>query len=807
MFIKIFLLTLLTTYSFVNAHHTDKTDKYNNTLYESIINDLIALVLNNSNPEIIDSSNYTECITKPSENDSTSTLNFPDLLSLSGSALGDIGLEEECLFRNGSFFLLAYELNIAEMLKNQAKQHDFLNFTDTKKFNTGICVYKRCENFFKSFFFNNKKLSNFLTKNYYLVNYDIYGNLIDKDNVKTNGKTAFLSFFYISLAFFIIRVIFSVIKVIFISTFKIQEKKELLDASASTLKKEKEKEKEIEDKILSDYKNTNYLFNYSSPQTETNPSSLDSNIINKNRHIFHRLTNFFDLSYNIGYLSKIESRYYSDKGLEIFSFFKFIIMIFLIYNHIIYTSSAIPGNSFLEYEFYSSFFYGFVKISTFSPIAWVILESATSSYKLMHYIKKQMQKIGSNYFSFNSLCKFLLKLIPKVMLFIICYYMYYIYVFYLEHLTDKTSTRFQHFIQTLHGNRFCVKEPHYIYIPLYYNYNNYTKPGFVSCFRFVTISTNLFYCFLFVMLLLYVCYKIRSKIFDIIIAVIVLINMCLCKLSYSDTSIDNTSHVTVRLLGGNSYSQIITHLFINYYMIGLFLGLIFFYHGDIISSDSIMIGNNYYPFSFCWDIIALIDPLHFVIKLILLVLPIVLFLLFSQIYFFTRIREGTENFYIKNNGLFVFFYNYEKEIFALLFGIIIMMTMVITKNNLFSKKNYFTLFNRISFAFFCILNAFIYISNSLFSFKIELKNQSLIFFVIGMVFMTTILATVITILYELPLRIWIRKLSQYIENRDNWNKIKLKGDIKGDNKEDNKTKELLVEMKEGNLSGNLSESL
>ena len=108
------------------------------------------------------------------------------------------------------------------------------------------------------------------------------------------------------------------------------------------------------------------------------------------------------------------------------------------------------------------------------------------------------------------------------------------------------------------------------------------------------------------------------------------------------------------------------------------------------------------------------------------------------------------------------------------------MTLVVSKNNWFTKGNYFTIFNRTSTAFFCSLNSLIYVTISLFNVKIELKHQSLPFFVIGMLLLMSLSAIFFTIMYELPFRIWVTKLLQYLNNDKKNKKQQNESDSKAD---------------------------
>ena len=323
MIIKIFLFIILSLYTFVNANQNNLHSKSNETLYDTLFNKTASIILNNSHENITSSPAYYNCLDSSLKVDN---LTFNDLISLSGKALGDIGSEEECLFRKGTFILLNYVLNISDMLKGQETELDFMNFTSATTFDTGICIYQHCREFFKLLLNQNQNLADYLKANYSLLNYSVYFNNETETNDNSQGGPQLKYFYYFTIVFIFIRLFFSFIKIIFVSTLKIQEKGKVIDGSASVLKKEKEKEKEIEEKEIQNYQTTNYLFNSPSVLVENKETFLDKDLINRSRHPLHRITNFCDFSYNLSYLSKINSRYYSDKGLEILSFYKFLIM-------------------------------------------------------------------------------------------------------------------------------------------------------------------------------------------------------------------------------------------------------------------------------------------------------------------------------------------------------------------------------------------------------------------------------------------------------------------------------------------------
>lgn len=742
--------------------------------YNKIINDFVDFLGNHSEEGLFNETyneKYKDCIqNNTTENQTNQTNQIYDLIEFSGKNLGDPGLENDCLLNgNNTFFLLSYSLNLSEYLKNKPQEKEALRFLDNNNFTTGICAFKRCLPFLEDFFNStkNSKFETFLKENYYLTYFTTYNVDLAKEKLKkesSGSKLAFMIFWWASTILFFFRLLCSFIKVIFFSTFKVHVPSEEPEQSPDKKKKNKKRNSLRKEKTS---KTNDDIFLFS------NDSISQREFISDKKPYSQRFLNFWDLSYNLKYLSSIKNNYYNDEGLEIFSFFKFITMLLLTYNHCMYISIMLPGADYFNQNFYTSFFFFLMKFPAFSSASWIILEAAITSYKLLSFIKKELNSSNNNGISFKMFAIFFMRSIPKMFLTVLVYFFLHIYLKYIQLLMNSGGSSFLYYMNTMQENRFCYTNPFYIFIPFYVEYQDHTM-SFSNCFRFANITFNQLYCFILLLLVIYICFKAKSRILDFCILGGLVLNICLIILSCEIFNNDiKFGDYTISEIQGHAVTEKRTHLFINYYLIGTFVGLCYFYYGDMISQNALSLNQDYYPFGFCYSIVSFLDPLKNWIKTVIAIVAFLLMILLSSVYSIARainnIGVAETVIIVKFNGFLKFIYYYEKDIFSLLFAIILLVAMVYPKDTAFYnllKPNIFVIFNRIGFAFFTSSNALIYLANSMFSIKLKLTYQNLFFMNIGLFLIVTLISIILTILYELPLRILIIKLDNIIRHKE-----------------------------------------
>ena len=301
-------------------------------------------------------------------------------------------------------------------------------------------------------------------------------------------------------------------------------------------------------------------------------------------------------------------------------------------------------------------------------------------------------------------CSFFIKSIPKIVTFFILYYFLHIYIDYLG-LYYESGTKFMQYLNQLQRNRYCENHPHSIfnmfkllYLPEHFYSHNYT-----NCFRFSIISLNLFICFIFMLLLIYLCFKVQKKIFDILVFIVLFISL-FSPLLLSLQKIPE--YYTLQQVSPASFSERIPHLFISTYFLGFVIGFTYFYHKDIISQHSLT-GNlsKYAPFSFLLSILSLFDRQTYWIKFICTIIVGLLIIIQSSIYYLCFLGNHFQTLKIPYTPFLQVYYKLESPIFKILFTIFMLFILCIIKITPSSptKGNIFVLANRIGYTFYLTL--------------------------------------------------------------------------------------------------------
>ena len=137
-----------------------------------------------------------------------------------------------------------------------------------------------------------------------------------------------------------------------------------------------------------------------------------------------RLMKYFDLWDNLNILFSYRNRYYDDKNLAYINFSKSVIIIYFLFTKTIKMLFELPNPDFLNEKFYRGrAFWVIYKRAVNAINFWIILEAATFSYKVMKFIKHKTYK---NQMSLaKAIIKFMVFFIPKIISFIIIYFLVY----------------------------------------------------------------------------------------------------------------------------------------------------------------------------------------------------------------------------------------------------------------------------------------------------------------------------------------------------------------------------------------------
>ena len=562
----------------------------------------------------------------------------------------------------------------------------------------------------------------------------------------------------------------------------------------------------------------------------------------KDLPIFIKIIKILDLFDNIKYLISVSNKYYNSCCIKRIYPIKMLVLVLSITLQLMINQTVLPSSSFLNASVYTQGVFFLIKISVFSSVFWIVLDAMDAGFKLMSFIKKKKRTEKSGEIGFLSFAQFLLLFIPKIFLFLLCYIFlhiwrdYFIYSLSSEHhrgpfiLFDKVinktnySIRNRNFFKNIvpiwinYLDYFIEDDPNngtkniinYTTYDLndknktYYNFSEYEltnykipSPFLTNTDLFINIYLNEFVLLIFMLFITYFSYKIRNKVFDILILILNFIAYIIPALNLTKYEIKNDELYTLLHVLGQNYSEKYTHYFINFYYFGFILGVMLFYNNeniyqrrnskleDSINSNTMSLSHNssydtsqfdnenfYMPFSIFRGFISYLNNLKYKIKIGILLLSLAFIILISASFDLIQIVYPV---YLKdkppikkmfdlripnvNDGFIKFVFLYEKNLCCIFFFIVLLMIIVFPADNVvikFFNLNFFVLFDRIGFSIFCTHNFFVIASFCVFylDFKINITNIVLTSF--GQFILLTIVNVLVVCSFELPLRILIK---------------------------------------------------
>jgi hypothetical protein len=705
---------------------------------------IIDEVLNN--PEC---NNTLKKIFYKDSSDSNNTMLF-DMINNSGKGLTDIGLEEECENNDLYYLFLQVKVDLERYLSG-TEYYYLYRFLEQNSFFMGLCLPKQCTNFYTRFF-NQKQNTNFFK---YLNETIGIKKVTNYSIIEAKKPKTFVIIYYVIISYIVLKILISIFGFLI---FKICEEQEIIKGHDEDID-----ESTSSNAINEQLHTETFIFT----RKKQNSLSKRKNY-SKLKLFFWKIYKFLSFRSNLKYLMAIKNKYYDDTDIEYISFFRLYLLFWFIFNHNIYALIKIPHKDLNNYNFFRSIWFTIIKYSAFSSECWIMLDGLIVSYKLMSFLKKHGNNLTNSKFDSYSIkifFKFYIISATKMVLFFFSFFVIHVYLGEFTGMIKDTPI-LQYFITKINNKRVCQKYPFSVFIPFsiqYCDHKNETLIGFRNCYRFVNILMNEFYCFTFILILFYLAYSFKSKLFDFTISIIFLFNLFLSYLSYGEEIGQNSSkYFTFSYILGETKGFTYTHLFINTYMIGVFTGLVYFYYNDIISSNPISTEEErYIPFGFTFNIMKFFDQSGKFLHKIYFIISIIGQVLISMSYYFyiklfSQAGEISHNFDIEVNDTIKFFYIYERKIFLFFFVLMILILLLypkVTSLKHFVQSTLFIPFSRINFACLCILDTCVYLFYSAFNIEIFLNLQNLFLISVGLTVYISTLGTILWMLFELPFRI------------------------------------------------------
>ena len=461
---------------------------------------------------------------------------------------------------------------------------------------------------------------------------------------------------------------------------------------------------------------------------------------------------------------------FKENDLELIVFFRFLAFLAKIshYNFNYFMHS--PSREINNVDIFDKDIIHLIRYSSFSDVILIMTESTILSYKLMSFLKKYADRREGP--SFKLFVNFFLRIIPSLFMVIFLFFCAYfwhdiIISFFIIIGADYFSTRIQYMKSELLKCYDCTQNIKNL-IPFYMNYQNFESStnANTSCFQFMIIMVNLFYCYFFCILLTYISFKIKKKLFDIIISICFIIGFFLPHEFYCDY----TNYFNINVVLGEKCSTTFTHLFIKYYFFGYLFGIAIFYDNDITQENSLQISEIYIPFSYLKDLIGFLFKRSVWVHLLIILITISIHTLLSltiRIFVSGNFSEVYKDFQLKALGKYT--YLNEKTYFAFSFGLLLA-TLYTYKNYAILKQPgssiFVKFFHRIGYLYYAMIEIIINLIYSCLEFNYSLTNNNLSFVPIGMIAVITIWSVFISVVFYIPVKSLTYKLLHFKKNEN-----------------------------------------
>ena len=712
---------------------------------------------------------------------SIQNMTIDNLLYYSGHDFFDLGNYNLCIESDDYFYVL---ILFKTILNSSSEEYDeqLKAFRSNEYSNVGICFWQECDSILRNINSTeiNKKFVDYLNETYNLEikNISIAQKKIEKKNSLDDQNSNYLKAFNIVyFIIFIYLILFWLVKIgsLFFDKEIIYDNEEKNDSDnineiMDEIKEEEEKEKEKENINNNDSISNDSLFHNNIDQSnirrlekylENKPfasnyeldtienHSNEGSILQKiNSSILFIKENYLnDISFSI--MIENSNNLYNNNDIEVLGGIKFVILLFITLNYLIRFNYESPNISDGIINFYKSFYFVFIKLSSFSIHTWIFLDGFIVIIKLINYTKK------SN--NFISYIKFLSKLIPNILTFIIIFYSIYFFIDDLgEFIGDNIF--YKQYASILNDYE-CLYNPLMLFIPFVIGFKNYNLSQYDNCYEFSYLLINEFFCILLTVLLFYFLNKIKSKTLDISICIFIFLLMC-CPyflLIFQKEKIDK--FYLLKYIMGNNLEIVSPLNMFSIFFMGILCGLIYFYYLQYIRDLEIFYRKKYYlPFKFLVRVMKFFIKSNKYLKYFIIFFSLFIILMLCFLYtIISKYILSTNSLLIEFNIFIKLIYAYEVPIYIFFFSILFLY-LIFSEDKfqlkVFFSNKFFNLFDRISFIYLCFIQYIIICISTLFQLHIQFWNYLYIWYIIAFQFiLTTIISIFFLMIFTIPFKL------------------------------------------------------
>lgn len=665
-----------------------------------------------------------------------------DYFFFSGKGISDFGKEKECDQSSYEFNLIIYKIKNETLIT--FNDQEVVNFINQQDFFTGLCFPKNCSLWIDEFF--NKTLNPYFFETYLSSNESSV--LAIKNIYLTKNKSIDICLIILWLCFIIslsIQIILSLIKEIIKGVETMNKKGK---------KKQIEKKNYSEDSAVQD-KSEVVIF------TQLSRSLIQLNKSLTCKDYFKNSYENFNILSNLNLLFAKKSNCFDGFDLELFSFIQSILMFLMILNQNIAFIITIPVRDYSGQDFYQSFYFIFIILSSYAFNSWIVLDGMIMMYKFMWYLKTHVLEKDRS-ISIKDIAKFYFLALSKILLVIFMFLMFHYYSDSFAYFTSRGGSLYSYYKEMVY-KPIDFSQIVYLFIPFYSLFQFDEISEVYEKYAYITTSVNEFYSFTLILILFYIGIKIKAKIYDIIILCIVIINIIISFLTLQKEPINNDTQLRLKHLIFQNYTGKHFHLTFNFYFLGAIGGMFLFYYKDVVNKKSISeLTVLYLPYHYSYWIIQqlfLFKPCtKIALFIIVLVFKVIICAMFTIVVNFNSSITIDINFPVK------FFYFILPIAFSVLFLFMIILIKLISSNQGFWHNlinfNIFRVLFRIKLAFFSSFDIMLLSYYCRFEFQLKLSYENMILISLGLFIFCMFYVICFTLAFELPIRL----LTKYIIN-------------------------------------------
>lgn len=448
------------------------------------------------------------------------------------------------------------------------------------------------------------------------------------------------------------------------------------------------------------------------------------------------------------------NKLFNSKYLETISGIRAIVILFMTLNTLFTIFYKNPTSKSPTPAFFGTIYFGLIKLSSYTPYCWVYLDGLEYTFKIFNYIKKD--KSAKNFFIL-----FLRMVIPKFIAFVLIFFGVYFSGQDLMKLLGKTMLFKEHYEENVKTMK-CIDKPYIIFLFPFFGYWGENFIECRKCFKFSYLFVNEFNCLVLLFILIYVMYKLKSKLFDNLFLEFVSLNIVFSTFLFDIIGI-SPSKYTLSYVMGENLSLITPNSMFNIFFIGALSGIIYYYYVESMNELGSFLKEKYYPFSLTMKIMRCLIGSNFFIKLTFIILSSLIIIFLSIIYFILKATTIPANRLLIdfNIGLFIL-YRIENLVFTLCFSILVL-NLLFANDKLPIKQFFgnivFFWFERISFQYVLLLEFIVMVVYSLFSQNGIYWDYLYFWYLTLFIFILNLILSIFsTTMFELPFRLMIVNL-------------------------------------------------